>query len=126
MKITKLLIPALAFPAVMLTAPVHAAGDAARGKTLYSRCAICHSLEPGKNMLGPPLVGIMGRKAATQSGFSYSPALKKYAKTWDASTMDAYITAPMKAVPGTRMVFAGMPNAKDRADLIAYLQSVTK
>ncbi|TNE41420.1 MAG: cytochrome c family protein [Sphingomonadales bacterium] len=126
MKVVKLLSSVLIVSGMMSVAPAHAAGDAAKGKTLYSRCAICHSLDAGKNMIGPSLSKVMGRKAGTLTGFSYSPAMKKYGKAWNTQTLDTYIAAPMKAVPGTKMVFAGLSNPKDRADLIAYLQSATK
>ena len=126
MKLVKLLSSALMVSGIMLAAPAHAAGDAAKGKTLFARCAVCHSVEAGKTMIGPSLNKVIGRKAGTLAGFAYSPAMKKYAKTWNPQTLDTYITAPMKAVPGTKMVFAGIANPKDRADLIAYLQSATK
>ena len=126
MKFVRLLPSALVVSGMMMAAPAHAAGDAAKGKTLYARCAMCHSLDAGRNMIGPSLHHVMGRKAGTISGFSYSPAMKKYDKVWNTQTLDAYIAAPMKTVPGTRMVFAGISNPKDRADLIAYLKSATK
>ncbi len=96
-------------------------GDAAKGRQVFARCAICHSMTPGKTMIGPSLAGIVGRKTATLSGFAYSPAMKAYGGSWDAARLDAFVTQPMKAVPGTRMAFAGLSNPAERADLIAYL-----
>ncbi|MPT49197.1 MAG: c-type cytochrome [Sphingobium sp.] len=111
---------------LIATPPALAAGDANKGKSLYARCATCHSLKPGVNMIGPSLSKMWGRTAGTSAKFNYSPAMKKYAKAWNVALLDAYIRAPSKTVPGTRMVFAGMPNAKDREDLIAYLQQAAK
>ncbi|HKX78436.1 MAG TPA: c-type cytochrome [Novosphingobium sp.] len=115
--------PALALGALALAAPLLAAGDAERGKALFARCAACHSVEPGKNKLGPSLAGTVGRKAGAVPGYKYSPAMTKSGKVWDAKALDAYLAAPTKAVPGTTMVIA-VPNAEDRAHLIAYLATV--
>lgn len=101
-------------------------GDAARGKKLYEECAACHALEPGVNGVGPSLSGLFGRKAGEVSDFRYSPALKRSGITWSPRTLDAYIADPQKEVPANRMPYAGMPDARDRADLIAYLQSALK
>lgn len=100
------------------------AGDAANGAKLYAQCKICHSTEAGKNGLGPSLRGIVGRKSATVPGFSYSPAMKTAALKWDNATLTAYLTSPMKKVPGTKMAFAGIANEKNRADVIAYLNTL--
>jgi cytochrome c len=101
-------------------------GDAARGKKLYEECAACHATERGMNGVGPSLYGLFGRKAGEAADFRYSPALKRSGITWTASTLDAYIADPQKEVPANRMPYAGMPDARDRADLIAYLQSALK
>lgn len=116
----------LLLTAVLAATPAMAAGDPVKGKTVFARCSVCHTTAAGKNLMGPSLAGIVGRKSATVAGFTYSAALKKYGKSWDAATLDAFLTAPMKAVPGTRMVFAGIPKAEDRADLIAYLKKPVK
>jgi len=105
---------------------VQADGDATRGKKLYEECAACHSLEPGVNGVGPSLHGLFGRKAGEAADFRYSPALKRSSITWTPRTLDAYIADPQKEVPANRMPYAGMPDARDRADLIAYLQSALK
>ncbi|WP_066701230.1 c-type cytochrome [Sphingobium amiense] len=106
--------------------PAVAAGDAAHGKMVFARCAACHSMTPGKKMVGPSLAGIIGRKAGTVEGFTYSPAMKAYGRNWDVKAMDAFLASPKTAIPGTRMIFAGLPNAADRADLIAYLSAAPK
>ncbi len=121
----------LAFVAVTIgllgsAAPASAApaGDATNGAKLYAQCKICHSTEAGKNGLGPSLRGIAGRKSATVAGFNYSPAMKAAGLKWDNATLTAYLTSPMKKVPGTKMAFAGIANEKNRADVIAYLNSL--
>jgi cytochrome c len=101
-------------------------GDAARGEKRFEECATCHTLERGVNNVGPSLNGVVGRKAGEIADFRYSPALKKSGLTWSPPTLDAFIADPQKEVPGNRMPFAGMPDAGDRADLIAYLQKATK
>lgn len=100
------------------------AADAANGAKLFAQCKICHSVEPGKNGLGPSLHDVVGRKAGTEAGFTYSPAMKSSGLTWTDAELSEYLRAPMKLVPGTKMAFAGMANEKDRADLIAYLDTL--
>ena len=78
------------------------------------------------NSVGPSLHGVFGRKAGELADFRYSPAMKRSGITWTPQTLDTFIADPQKAVPGNRMPFAGMPDAADRADLIAYLEKATK
>src|SRR6185437_1991299 len=80
--------------------PVALSGDAAAGHQVFRKCQACHSIEPGKNGLGPSLAGIVGEKAAAVPGYSFSPAMKASNLTWDAATLDAYLTDPQKVVPG--------------------------
>ncbi|WP_353227090.1 c-type cytochrome [Novosphingobium sp.] len=101
-------------------------GDADHGKTVYARCAACHDLNTGKTVLGPSMKGIVGRKAGAMPGFAYSPALQASAVVWTPASLDAYIAAPTRFVPGTNMAFAGLPDARDRADLIAFLQQAAR
>jgi cytochrome c len=103
-----------------------AEGDAARGEKRFEECATCHTTERGVNNVGPSLNGLFERKAGEIADFRYSPALKKSGITWTPQTLDTFIADPQKQVPGNRMPFAGMPDAADRADLIAYLQKATK
>ncbi len=103
-----------------------AAGDAARGKTVFARCAVCHDLNTGVVRMGPSLKGVIGRKAGSVANFGYSAGMKGKGVTWGPDTLDAFITAPMKYVPGTRMAFPGLSNAQDRADIIAYLKQSAK
>ena len=104
----------------------HAAGDAARGEQKYIECGACHSLKPGVTIVGPSLAGLFGRKAGSQTDFRYSPAMRRSGITWDAKTLDEFIADPQKSVPANRMPYAGMTDAGDRADLIAYLENATK
>ncbi len=97
-------------------------GDPVRGKTVYARCAACHDLNTGATRLGPSLKGVVGRTSGTMPNFNYSQAMKDRAVTWDAATLDSYLAAPAKNIPGNRMAFPPMANAQDRADLIAFLQ----
>lgn len=99
------------------------AGDAARGRTVFARCASCHDVASGANRIGPSLKGVVGRRSAAAAGFAYSPALRGKNVTWTRASLDTFLTAPARFAPGTRMTVA-VPNAKDRADLIAYLATV--
>ena len=101
-------------------------GDAAKGRTVFARCMACHSVDPGVNRLGPSLAGIAGRTSGTVPGFAYSPAMKSAKIRWDAKSLDAFLTKPAAKVPGTKMIFAGLPNPADRANLIAYLTSASR
>jgi cytochrome c len=101
-------------------------GDPARGEKKFEECAACHKLERGENSLGPSLYGVFGRPAATLADFRYSPALKRSGITWTPQAVDTFIADPQAAVPANRMPYAGMTDASDRADLIAYLQQAFK
>lgn len=111
----------------MAAAPVLAqAGDAAKGKIVFARCALCHDVKAGPKKMGPNLAGLFGRTSGTVAGFTYSPAMQKAKVRWDAKTLDAFLTKPSSVVPGNRMAFAGVPQAADRANLIAYLKAEAK
>jgi len=117
----------LACAAAILAAAgaAHADGDAARGEKRFEDCAACHSTEGGVNKVGPSLSGLFGRKAGELADFRYSPALKRSGITWTPQSLDTFITDPQHAVPANRMPYAGMPDASDRADLIAYLRKAS-
>jgi cytochrome c len=89
-----------------------------------SQCSICHSVVQGRNMVGPSLFDIVGRQAGKIPGFHYSPANRDSGLTWDAATLDRYLTSPSTVVPHTIMTYAGLKDAKKRADLIAYLSTL--
>ncbi len=98
------------------------AGDAVRGKSVYARCAACHDLNTGATRLGPSLKGVMGRTSGTMPNFNYSQAMKDKAVVWSPASLDTYLAAPSKTIPGNRMAFPPLASAQDRADLIAFLQ----
>jgi cytochrome c len=115
--------------ALLLLLPVVAAradGDAARGEARFQDCAACHRLEAGANNVGPSLHGIFARKAGEIADFRYSPAIKRSGIAWTPEMLDKFITNPQALVPGNRMPYAGMANASDRADLIAYLSKASQ
>jgi cytochrome c len=95
------------------------AGDAVHGQALYQACAACHSID--ENDIGPKHRGVVGRPAGSVEGYGYSAALKQSGLTWDVGTLDRWLTNPSALVPGTKMFFK-IDAARDRADLIAYLQ----
>lgn len=93
------------------------------GETVFKKnCAVCHTLEMGKNKIGPSLADVVDRKAGSVPGFAYSAANKNSGDTWDEQTLDTYLTDPKKFMPGTKMVFAGLKNPEDRKALIEYLK----
>ena len=107
-----------------LSGPVAAAaGDPEKGKLVFAKCAVCHSIEAGKNKIGPTLAGIIGRKSGTVAGFNYSPAMKASSLTWSGQVIDKYLTNPRALIQGNKMIFPGLPNAMDRANIIAFLQN---
>jgi cytochrome c len=97
-------------------------GDPVAGQKVYAKCQGCHAIGAGAvNKIGPHLNGIVGKKAAMVPGYTYSSALQNAKLTWKPATLDSFLIAPKAAVPGTKMLFMGLPNAKDRADVIAYI-----
>jgi cytochrome c len=102
------------------------AADLANGQAKFAICKTCHNVtQGGGSMTGPDLYGVFGRKAGTSPGYAYSDGLKALGITWDAASIDKWITSPRAMVPGTKMTYIGMSNAKDRTDLVAYLKTVT-
>ena len=108
-------------PAALAAALVLAAGtaDAARGEELYARCAACHALD--YNRVGPRHCDLLGRRAGSVPGFEYSPAMKRSKLIWNRENLDRFLADPARVVPETTMTYAGVPEPKERADLIAYL-----
>jgi cytochrome c len=101
------------------------AGDPAAGQAVFkSQCATCHSPQVGKNLIGPSLFGVVGRKTGSIQGFHYSVGNQNANLTWDDATLDKYLESPKTIVPGTTMTFAGVKDAGKRADLISYLDTV--
>lgn len=123
---SKLVLTALA--AIALSSPAAAQpGDAARGQKDFRVCAPCHSLEADRNMTGPSLAGLFGRKAGSLPSFErYSDALKSSGIIWDDRSLDGWLTDPDQMVPDNDMPFNGIKDARDRADLLAFLKEATK
>ncbi len=118
------LIAAAGFIGVsLLAAAAPPPGDPAAGEQVYARCIACHS--PDRNRTGPLHCGLFGRVSGTAPGYAYSPAMREAAITWNADTLDTFLEAPLQAVRGTTMGFAGVADAGDRRDLIAYLGTLT-
>ena len=112
-----------------LAAPrVEAAPDAAalrRGEQIYQRCAGCHSIEV--NRAGPRHCGLFGRRAGTEAGFEgYSDAMKRSGIVWNERSLDRFLANPAATVPGTAMGYAGIADARERSELIAYLREATR
>jgi len=115
----------LAAPVMLaMLAPVAAhAEDVAAGAATFRQCTACHTIKPGQaGVAAPNLYGVVGRKAAS-TGFAYSSALKASKLTWDKATLNTFLKAPQKLVPGTRMVVA-ISDDTQRANLIAYLATL--
>ncbi len=112
---------------LVLGLEARAAGDAARGAKVFQACLACHSAQPGEHLTGPSLAHIWNRKAGTVEDFlRYSDAMTKSGVVWDDASLDKWLANPQRFLPGTNMTFAGMQEAKDRQDVIAYLQSVSE
>src|SRR5271169_3985028 len=110
---------------LIATGVAQAAGDAKAGAQVFGRCAICHSSAKGDgNKIGPNLFGVVGRKAGTAPNFSYSAAMKSAGFVWTNDKLNAYIKSPPTVVPGNKMMFAGIPSAAQRADVVAYLDTL--
>ena len=106
--------------------PVWAEGDAAKGEKIYKKCKACHSLEVGKNKVGPHLHGVVGRAAGAVEGYKYSKALAESGLTWDEATLDQYLEKPKELVPKTKMAFPGLKKEADRQDVIAYIKQASQ
>ncbi len=124
-------IPLCAAAILLLTALAHGAmaepGNATRGERLYGACAACHSLEPNRNMTGPSLAEVWNRTAGSLASFPrYSPVLKASGIVWTDATLDEWIKDPQHFIPGNTMTFPGMKDARQRADLLAFLKDATR
>ncbi|PPQ28152.1 c-type cytochrome [Rhodopila globiformis] len=98
------------------------AQDAAAGQIVFKiQCARCHSVAEGRNLAGPSLYGIVGRKAGRIPGFRYSPANRDASITWNAATLDRYLANPRAVMPKTFMAYPGLKDARQRVNLIAFL-----
>lgn len=113
-----------ALAVLILSANAATAADAVRGEARFKvLCATCHAIDPAQKKSAAHLHGIVGRKAASVEGANYSAALKASGWTWDKAKLEEYLANPRKALPGTTMMI-GVANAADRADIIAYLETL--
>lgn len=110
--------------AIAVTSISHRAFAEKPRPVAFAQCASCHSTENGKNIYGPSLAGISNRRAGSLPGYNYSPALKASKLTWNAKTLDRWLTSPKKMVPGTKMPFLGLQDATTRQQVITYLMSL--
>jgi len=119
-----IVVLALAGFAIAMASAAYAEGDAAKGKKVFRKCAVCHSLDPAKKKIGPHLSGLIGRKIATVAGFKYSKAMRTADIVWDEKTLDTFLVKPKRFLKRTKMMFPGLKKEQHRADLIAYLKTV--
>ncbi|MEP3196427.1 MAG: cytochrome c family protein [Lentilitoribacter sp.] len=121
MKMTLLALGAL----LAISTQAMAEGDVAKGEKVFKKCAACHTLEEGKNKVGPSLYGVFGRAAGTLEDYKYSKAMIGSGIEWDDENMDGYLKKPRAFLKGTKMAFAGLKKDGQRADLIAFLKEKT-
>lgn len=98
-------------------------GDPAVGEKVFAQCKTCHVVEKGVNRVGPSLFGVVGRKSGMVPGYKYSDANIKSGVTWNEAALFAYLEAPLKFMPGSKMTFFGLKKPQDRADVIAFLKT---
>ena len=120
------ILAATAFVPVLASraAPPVDAAQMATGERAFAQCKACHALSAtGRDLVGPNLYGVYGSKAGAHSAtFKYSAAMKASGLTWNDQTLDTFLTAPMKAVPGTKMAYGGVKDPKTRAALVYYIK----
>jgi len=123
----RLLAAAVSFASIvtLLAGSALADGDAAKGEKVFAKCKACHTVEAGKNKVGPSLAGLFGRTAGTAAGYNYSDAMKSSGIVWSDETLHKYLEKPKDMVAGTKMAFPGLREAQDRDDVIAYLKQAT-
>jgi len=119
--------PAPAVKEIEPVGPLLAAADIEAGRRAFARCAACHTVDQGgANRVGPNLWGIVGAPHAHIDGYAYSNPMKaKSAEPWDYEELNRFIAAPRAYLPGTKMAFAGVPRVSERADIIAYLRTLS-
>jgi len=113
-----------AAPAESAAATAAATPAAGARPAAFAQCMSCHAVEPGKHGVGPSLAGVYGTKAGEIPGYAFSAPLKASGLTWDDATLDQWLAGPAKLVPGTKMVYAGQPDAAKRKELIDYIKSL--
>ena len=101
-----------------------AAADLGKGEKVWGKCRACHKVENGANGTGPHLYGVVGRPTGAVDGFGYSGAMQAVTPEWNVAALDAFLTNPKGYAPGTKMSFSGLKKPADRANLIAWLDSL--
>jgi cytochrome c len=113
--------------ALVWSVSAYAEGDAAHGEQVFKQCKVCHSIGANaKSGVGPEQNGVYGAKAGSRAGYNFSPAMKEAGEkglAWNDANLDKFLENPKALVPGTKMVFPGLKNEKDRQDVIAYLKA---
>ena len=99
------------------------AADPVKGRKVFKKCVACHSLQQGKNKIGPPLNNLLGRKAGSVEGYKYSKAMKNSGVVWDEESLDKFITKPRKFISKTKMSFRGIKKKSLRDDLISFFKN---
>lgn len=117
-------IAAIFAAAALYAAPAGATDAEAGARVFRTQCGACHVVEAGKNRVGPSMFGIVGRTSGQVEGFRYSAANKDAKLTWTPEQLETYLTNPKAVIPGTTMAYVGLKNATQRADLIAYLETL--
>ena len=103
-----------------------ATADAAKGEKIAQKCATCHTVTAdGKNKVGPGLYGVIGRVSGTHPDFAYSDPMKAHGKPWTFADLNHFIARPKEFIPGTKMTFPGIPKEDERANVIAYLRTLS-
>ena len=108
---------------IILTVSIANTADLVKGKKAFKKCVACHSLEEGKNKIGPPLNNLLGRKAGSVKGYKYSKAMKNSGVVWNEESLDKFLTKPRKFITKTKMSFRGIKKKSLRDDIISYLKN---
>ena len=121
--IQKLLVVTGTITTILIFSIANAA-DPVNGKKVFKKCAACHSLQQGKNKIGPPLNNLLGRKAGSVAGYKYSKAMKNSGVVWDEESLDEFLTKPRKFIKRTKMSFRGIKRKSSRDDLISFFKNL--
>ena len=108
---------------IILTVSIANTADPVKGKKVFKKCVACHSLQEGKNKIGPSLYNLLGRKAGSVEGYKYSKAMKNSDVVWDEESLDKFLTKPRKFIKKTKMSFRGIKKKSLRDDIISYLKN---
>ena len=111
-------------PAAALLLATATLAQAAEAPKAFNFCKACHKVEPGKNAVGPSLFGVVGRKAGTEPGYKYSPAMEAAGWIWTPEKLSEYLADPKKVVPGNKMVFAGLKKPEQVKEVVEYLETL--